>query len=273
MLNILYLSKKFKIRKMKKIATLILLLIGTQLITKAQTAEEIISTYLTNIGGEEALKNLKNTKMIAKVEAQGMTIPLEVINMADGRMIVKFQLQGVEMVQQAFDGETSWGINFMTQKPEKNEAEDTENIKREAGDFPDPFLNYKEKGYTIELMGKETIEGTECYKIKLTKKPLLADGQEVENVHYYYFDTENYVPIVSETEIKSGEMKGSISQTVYSDYTEVNGIYFPFSINSRIKDGPGQPVTVEKMEMNTDIDESIFKFPETTEGASTETTK
>ena len=252
---------------MKKIITLVLLLVGTQVVSTAQTAEEIVKTYIENIGGEEALRKIKNTKMTAKVDAQGMVIPLEMINTADGRMMMSFEFQGKTMVQQAFDGETSWGVNFMTQKAEKADAEQTENIKRELGDFPEAFLDYTKKGYQIELMGKETTEGVECFKVKFTKKPLLADGEEVENVQYYYFDTENFVPIISETEIKSGQMKGAISQTVYSDYQEVDGVYFPFSINSRLKDGEGQPVTIEKIETNVEIDDAMFKFPASDEAA------
>jgi hypothetical protein len=250
---------------MKKIATLVLFLIGTQVYSNAQTAEEIIKTYIENIGGEEALRKIKNVKMSAKVNAQGMSLPLEMINMADGRTITKFEFQGKEMIQGAFDGETAWGVNFMTQKAEKSDAEQTENVKRESKDFPDPFLDYEKKGYKIELLGKETVEGAECFKIKFTKNPLLVDGKDVENVQYHYFDTENYVTIVTETEITSGEMKGSISQTVFSDYQEVEGVYFPFSINSKLKGGEGQPVTIEKIEVNVEVEDSIFKFPETTE--------
>ena len=255
---------------MKKIATLVLFLIGTQIYSNAQTAEEIVKTYIENIGGEEALRKVKSIKMSAKVDAQGMTLPLEIIYMADGRTITKFTFQGKEMIQGAFDGETSWGINFMTQKAEKSDAEQTENVKRGAKDFPDPFLDYEKKGYKIELLGKETIEGTECFKVQFTKHPLLVDGKDVENIEYYYFDTENFVPIVSETEIKSGQMKGSISQTVFSDYQEVEGVYFPFSINSKLKGGEGQPVNIEKIEVNIEVEDSIFKFPETAETAPAE---
>ncbi len=250
---------------MKKVLAIALLMVGAQITTKAQTAEEIVKTYIENIGGEEALRNIKNVRMTAKVDAQGMTLPVTMINTADGKTRISFEFQGKEMVQQAFDGETSWGVNFMTQKAEKSDAEATENVKRESNDFPEVFLDYEKKGYTIELLGKETVEGVECFKVKLTKKPLLADGEEVENVQFYYFDTENFVPIVTEAEIKSGQMKGSISQTVFSDYQEVEGVYFPFSIDSKIKDGQGQPVNIEKIEVNVELEDSIFTFPETAE--------
>src|SRR5437868_11983612 len=35
------------------------------------------------------------------------------------------------------------------------------------------LLDYKAKGHTVELLGKETIDGAECYKVKVT----LATGK------------------------------------------------------------------------------------------------
>ena len=32
-------------------------------------------------------------------------------------------------------------------------------------------LNYKEKGFSVELMGTETVDGSDAFKVKLTKKP------------------------------------------------------------------------------------------------------
>ena len=182
--------------------------------------------------------------------------------MKDGRQLVEFELQG-KVLKEAFDGEESWSYNFMTMEPEKGDAEATENRKRESQDFPDPFLDYKDKGYAIELLGKETVEGVECFKIKLTKKPQLVDGQDVDNISYYFFDTENFVPIVVESEIKSGEMKGKISRGTFSDYDEVDGIYFPFSITQGIKDMGSQTINFSSFELNPTVDDAIFKFPET----------
>lgn len=241
-----------------------LTLVLTATFTFAQddmSVEQIIDTYLENIGGTEALSALKGHKITAEVDAQGMTIPLEMYFMKDGRMVTKFTFQGMEITQGAFDGETSWSTNFMSMKPEKADAEDSENAKRSSHDYPDPFLNYKDKGYTVELLGKETVEGVECFKVKLTKNPMLVDGEDHENVEFYYFDTETVVPIQSEQEILSGEMKGQVALTVYSDYQEVEGIYFPFSITYKSKDGDGQTIEFDTMELNPEVDETIFEFP------------
>ena len=231
--------------------------------TSAQTVDEIISNYFENTGGIDNWKALKGIKMTASVNQGGMDIPITMIQLADGRRYMKFE--GKEITQGVFDGDVVWGTNFMTMEPEKSDSETTENTKRESGDFPDPFLNMKENGYSAELLGKETIEGTECFKVKLTKKPQLVDGQEVDNINYYYFDSENFVPIVMEAEIKSGQMKGKTRLTTFSDYQEVDGLYFPFAIGDGIKDMGTQVINITAIELNPEVDDSIFKFPESAE--------
>lgn len=231
------------------------------IISFSQTAEEIVATYIKNIGGADKLKSISSVQMKASVDYGGMNIPIEMISLRDGRSVMKITFQGQEMVQMAFDGKTAWGTSFMTMKPEKNDAEETENIKRSMGDFISPLINYKANGYSIELLPNETMEGVECFKIKLTKKPLMIDGKEVPNVEFYYIDKENFVPIVVEAEIPSGEMKGNVSQTVYSDYQEVDGVYFPFSMMQRLKDGQGQVIEFEKVVLNQKFEDKIFLFP------------
>ena len=136
-------------------------------------------------------------------------------------------------------------------------------MKLEANDFPDPFIDYKKKGYALELLGNEIIEGTETFKIKLTKEPVNVDGKKEESISFYYFDTENFVPIVVQNEVKSGPGKGMVSEIKFSDYQEVDGIYFPFSMTQGVKGQPGgQPITISKIELNPEVDDSAFAFTE-----------
>ena len=223
----------------------------------AQTADEILDNYFENTGGKENWEKLKGMKMKGKVNAQGMEIPVEMITMKDGRTMLSINFQGKELKQGVFDGEVLWSTNFMTQKAEKSDAETTENFKKnEVKDFPDPFLNYKDKGYKVELLGKETKEGTECFKIKLTKNPVMVDGKEEENSSIYFFDTETFVPIARDDEAMQGPMKGQVFTSTMSDYQEVEGLYFPFSMNQG-----GQPITIESIELNPTVDDALFKMP------------
>jgi hypothetical protein len=57
-------------------------------------------------------------------------------------------------------------------------------------------------------------------------------------------------------------MKGQIQYVTMSDYQEVSGIYFPFSMNQGIKNGPSQPIAMDTIELNPDVDAAAFTFPE-----------
>ncbi|MCE2937521.1 MAG: outer membrane lipoprotein-sorting protein [Cyclobacteriaceae bacterium] len=231
-------------------------------VAQAQTADEILAKYFENTGGVDKWNSLNGIKMVAKVNQGGMEIPLEIVQLKDGRQMTKITFQGKVIMQGVYDGTTLWSHNFMTMKAEKSDAESTENFKKEIGEFPDAFLNYKGKGYKAELLGKETVDGTETYKIKLVKKPILVDGKETENVVFYYFDAENFVPLMTETEIKSGPAKGMVSQSKMSDYQEVSGLMMPFSMSQGVKGQPGQPLTITAIELNPAVDAAAFKFPE-----------
>lgn len=246
---------------MKKVS-LIAVALTISFFAQAQTADEIITNYFENIGGLEKLKSVKGVKMTAQLNQQGMEIPLEIIQMSDGRQMTVINFQGKELKQGVFDGQTLWSHNFMTMKAEKGDDETTKNMKLDMNDFPDPFIDYKEKGYSVELLGKETIDGAETFKIKLTKEPITVDGKKEDSISFYFFDVDNFVPIAMQTEVKSGPAKGMISEVTMSDYDEVEGLYFPFSMTQGIKGQPGAPIRINKIELNPMIDEKEFNFPE-----------
>lgn len=241
--------------------TLILLVFCTSFVINAQTADEIINTYFENIGGLENLKKVEGIKMVAKMNQQGMEIPLEIVQLKDGKQMTVINFQGKEIKQGVFDGETLWSTNFMTMKAEKSDAEATANMKLEINDFLDPFIDYKEKGYAVDLLGNETVDGAETFKIKLTKEPVTIDGKKEESISFYFFDTEDFVPIAVQSEMKSGQAKGMISEVTFSDYQEVDGIYFPFSMTQGVKGQPGSPLTITSIELNPKIDNNTFSFP------------
>ena len=229
----------------------------------AQDVDEIISTYFENTGGYEAWGTLKGVKTTAKLQQGGLEFPMEIVQLADGRSYQQFEVQGNTFMQGVFDGETVWNTNFQSLQAEDADAETIANTKLDANDFPDSFYNYKEKGYTAELLGEEDFDGASTYKVKLTKEKKMMDGQEVDDITYYYFDVDAMIPIGVEQEIKQGPSKGSIAITTMSDYQEVDGFYFPFSLTQGVKGGgQPQPIQIDSIEINPEVDESKFVKPE-----------
>lgn len=248
---------------MKTIKTIIAVVaVALMAPVQAQTADEIIATYFENIGGLENFKSLEGMKLEGKGSQQGFEFPIKVVQLEDGRQMFSFTFQGKEIKQGVYDGEVLWNTNFMTMKAEKSDAEQTANFKLNTNDFPDPFVDYKEKGYTVELLGNETMDGAETFKIKLVKEPITVDGVKEDDISFYYFDTENYVPIAVESVVREGPAKGKMAKTVMSDYQEVDGLYFPFSTSQYVDGNLMFTMTVDSIELNPTVDDAEFAFPE-----------
>lgn len=229
---------------------------------KAQNAEEIITNYIENIGGQEAWSKISSMTVNGIGRQGGVDYPFVATFMKDGRTHIDVNIQGASFIVEAFDGETSWAMNFQTQQAEASDTETSINYKNDSKDnVPNAFFNYKAKGYSAELLGTEAFEGTECYKIKLTKTPVLVDGKEEENIDIYYFDTENNVPIAMETIVKSGQAKGATAQSLFSDYQEVDGLYVAFSQIDKFNGQVGLTMTYKSVAFNAKVEDSIFNIP------------
>ncbi|HJZ10954.1 MAG TPA: hypothetical protein VJ521_02305, partial [Acidobacteriota bacterium] len=135
--------------------------------------------------------------------------------------------------------------------PQKMTEDQTKDMVEEA-DFDGPLVEYKQKGNTVEYIGKEDVEGTECHKLKLTLKN--------ERVRYLFIDPESYLLVKTTSMIKREGVEESVD-TFFADYKEVGGLMFPHFIESKGKQGPGQQYTSEKYELNVNVDDALFTMP------------
>jgi hypothetical protein len=60
---------------------------------------------------------------------------------------------------------------------------------------------------------------------------------------------------------RTGPAKGQEIMTYFSDYQEVDGLMFPFYIESKVAGQTVQKITVEKITLNEKLDDSLFAFP------------
>lgn len=227
----------------------------------AQTAEEVIDMYFETIGGKDKIAALKSSRATCKAKAQGMELPVVMVSAAPNMQRMDMNFQGKDITQMAFDGETAWGVNFMTMEAEAMDAEQSL-VMAAQSDYPDAFLDYESKGYTVELTGEEEIEGVDCHIIKLTRKPVMIGDKEEENVSQFYMDKENGIIIKQVDYSLTGPTKGSTIETFFSDYEEVDGIYFPFTMVQKMNDAEVFSVAIEKMELNPELPDGYFTMPE-----------
>jgi hypothetical protein len=218
----------------------------------AQTVDELIKKNIEARGGLQKIKAVKSTKVTGKIIQQGMEIPITVHQKRPGFFRVDVTFQGKTQTQ-AYDGETGWKIDPFqgSSEPEKMSGDELKSAQEEA-DMDGPLINYKEKGHAVELMGKEDMEGTPAYKLKLT----LKSG----DIRYIYLDSGNHLELKTSSKRKTpgGELE---IDSYPGNYKPVNGLMMAHSIESKIKGQTLFSLTVDKVEMDVPIDDAMFKMP------------
>jgi outer membrane lipoprotein-sorting protein len=219
----------------------------------AQTVEEIIAKNVQARGGLEKLRAIKTLRVTSKFSQGSFRAEFIQENKRNDKVREDFIIQGMAQIQ-AYDGHTAWQINpFGGRKdPELMSQDDTKSLVIDA-DLEGPLVDYKQKGHTAELMGHDSVEGTDCYRIKLT----LKNG----DIRYYYLDADSFLEIKFENQ---SNVRGAFqySDTLLGDYEKVDGVYFPFSIETAETGTENwQRFTVEKIEPNVALDDSRFSLP------------
>lgn len=242
-------------KKLTQIFSILMLSFLTVTATQAQnvTLDVILKNYFENIGGEEEWKKVESMTITGKTSAQGMTMPITIKTMAPAYFKMEMDFQGKKFIQ-AYDGKTAWMLNpFMGgNEPTKMDEEQSKEMGKQK--FQDEFIDYKEKGHEIELVGTEEIDGTETYKVKMKKKS--------GDVVFYFFESENFVPIMVRSLMDSGPMKGQAVETYMSDYQEVDGLMMAFTTEQKMGGNTVFSMTAEKVMLNDeDIEADLFAFP------------
>jgi len=237
----------------RKVCLPVVILLAAVSSLSAQTVDEIIAKNVQARGGAEKLKGVQTVKSTATMTMGGMEIPGTMIQKRPTLMRAEFTVQGLTAVQ-AYDGKDAWQIMpFMGKKdPELMSADEAKEIQDNA-DVDGPLMDYKNKGNQVELQGKEKIEGTDAYKLKVT----LKNG----DVQTLYLDADSFLEI---KEVTKRTIRGTEQEVESSigDYKEVNGILFPFAVESGVKGtDQKQKITISKVELNVPADDSIFKMP------------
>lgn|SRR5215510_4295755 len=218
----------------------------------AQTVDDVIKKNIDARGGLQKIKAVKSVKASGKITQQGIEIPLTLQQKRPGKVRIDATFQGKSLVQ-AYDGETGWKIDPFqgSSEAEKMAGDDLKEAEEQA-DLDGPLVDYKQKGHTVELVGKEEMEGTAVFKLKVTLK-----NGDIRNV---FLDAENYLELKVSAKRKTPGGEVEIDQYV-GNYKPVSGVMFPFSIETKFRGQSVNQITIEKIETDVAIDDSIFKMP------------
>jgi hypothetical protein len=206
---------------MRRILITGLILISGLGLFAQEKVEDVISKHITAIGGAENWKKVNTMVMEGTMNVMGQDVSLKISQVHNQGQRTNITIAGMEnyVINTPTSGYNYYPIQGM-QKPEPMTADDVKELLDDL-DIQGVLLDYQAKGHKAELLGMEDIEGTECYKVKVTRK---NSGEQT-----YFIDKSSYliVRVSSKRKAMGQEMDVNID---CSDYKEVNGIKVPYSV-------------------------------------------
>jgi hypothetical protein len=222
----------------------------------AQSADSLIAKYVQASGGLAKIQAIQSLRRTGKFNGGGGFEAVVVQeNKRPHSVREEFSIQGMTGIN-AYDGRDGWKIEPWNGKRDAESLgeEEMHGILDDA-DFDGPLVDYQKKGNRVEYQGVEQIEGSDAYKLKVTR----PNG----DVSFYYLDTEYYVPIRIDTQrmIRGAPQE---TETSLGDYKQVAGVYLPFSYETGPKGSSSEDrskITYDKIEANVPLDDLRFARP------------
>ncbi len=222
----------------------------------AQTVDEVLAKNFEARGGLEKIKAVQSFKATGTLSIQGgmMQGEFTMWQKRPNKLRMDVSIQGMDIVQ-GYDGETTWRImppamGGSGSAEEFNDAQAEQMI--EQADLDGFLVDYKEKGHQVELLGKEDMEGTEVYHLKVT----LAKGLVI----HAFLDAETYIELKYTATREIPGFGETEMDTLLGDYKEVDGLMVPHSIANKVKGQTFSELIINSIESNLEIQDSKFSM-------------
>lgn len=210
------------------------------------TAEKVIDSYISALGGKEKLSAVKAIKMDMNAEMMGNAIDMKVIKRMPKNLLIEVSMGGNVMSKQLLNNDEAVVMQMGNKVPVNEEAKE----QLVLASYPFPELKYEELGVKTKLTGVEKVDGKDAYAIEVT----YPSGNKIIE----YYDAESGLKVQETKTQKTPQGEMSLS-TTYSDYKEVGGIKFPHLIVQPMGGGMKLNVKTQNIEINPEISEETFK--------------
>ncbi len=223
-------------------------------LSSAETAEEIVAKNIQARGGLEKIKSIQSMRMTGTMRLGDDRLPTSLELKRPNKSRWEFTLEGQTAVQ-AYDGKTAWMIMPFEGDtgPQIMTDQEARDIEMQA-DVDGPLVDAAAKGNTIELVGKETIEGgVETWHLRIIRKN--GDARDL------YLDAKTYLQVLAVTKRTADGQTVEIRSKI-GDYKNVDGIMLPHLFEASASGVPQtQALEFQKIEINVPIDDSRFAMP------------
>jgi hypothetical protein len=217
------------------------------------TVDQIVERHIAAVGGLEKIRSIQTLRETGRVTS-GPHRQARVIRERRRPSSTRFEftLQGVTSVFVS-DGQHGWRMSPFDGDIEPRPLSDEVLADAaEQADIEGPLVDWQAKGHKLELVGRETIDGHETYKLKVT----LRSGV----VRHEYIDVESHIRVRAES---VRQMRGRAVQVeaTFGDYRRTDGILFPHLIEVGAAGRPQRMrVVVDSVEVNPTLGDDRFEM-------------
>ena len=235
-----------------RLSVILIIILAAAAIVSAQTLESVLAKTYEAQGGLDKLKSIQSTQVKAKMMMQGLELPITIYQKRPSFIRSEIVVQGMKIIQ-VYDGNQGWMINPMmgSMDPIDMPSEEMKSVKEQA-DIDGFLVDWKTKGHTLELVGKEDVEGAEAYHIKVTTKDT--------TIRHIYIDADSYLPIQQKGKYPSQGKEIEITNLMGS-YKKVGDFMFPFSSESKAEGTTIQKMLMDTIMVNVAMPDSLFARP------------
>jgi hypothetical protein len=221
-----------------------------------QTLDDLVAKNIQARGGIAALHGMRSLTIRGKLLVNDGQIELGFVQTVErpSNIRVEATIQGLTQIQ-AYNGTIGWQINpFQGRKdPERMSADDIKSLAETVADFDGSLVDWQKKGNKLEYLGTEDVEGTQAYKIKLTRQS--------GDIEYVYLDPDHYLEI----RLLSQRTEHGVTvenETDLGDYEKIQGVFVPFSVEFGQKGSSDrQKLILSSAKVNAKTDDAMFNLP------------
>jgi outer membrane lipoprotein-sorting protein len=241
---------------MKFLTSILSTLLCIVMFAQAQTADDIIQKNISAKGGADKMKAVQSFVATGKFSQSGLDIPFTMTQKRPHMFMIQATFQGKTQVQ-AFDGTTGWTINPFSGRDiaEKMDADALKEMKFQA-DIDGPLVDYASKGYKVEYVGQEDMDGSPTYHLKLTTQE--------SDTYDFYLDKDSYLEVKEKSHIKQQDGTTQDGETNFSNYKETSGVLIPYTIENA-SEYNGQKfssfINIDSVKVNASVADSSFTMP------------
>jgi outer membrane lipoprotein-sorting protein len=214
------------------------------------TVDDLLAKNTEARGGAEKLKGINTRRVSGTIQVQGVSMPMEVLAKRPNLMRQELKVQDRQLVT-AYDGQHAWAINPMLGDTPQELQGVQADLLRDQAQFDGPLAYARQRGDKMEIIGKETVDGSAAWNLAITR-----DGR-VTNV---YLDEQTALERKIMATISENGMQVQI-ESLISDYKPVEGIMVPHKVQTMVGGQTQATVTIESVAFNVPLEDARFAMP------------